>query len=507
MKEFIARIWARRFAQQQRQWMNEPALTQRRQLSYLIDRAKDVSFGKEHYFSRIKNYSDFKKAVPLRKYEDFSPYIDRIFRGESDVIWPGRPRYFALTSGTTLQSKYIPITLESLRYQISTARAALLHYVYVNRRTDFLRGRIFHYSASPQLQEKGGIPTGLLSGIVHNHVPFYVRRSKLPSLGVNSIPDHLSKLDAIIAETHHRSVSLLAGIPIWVQEYLDKLCDYTGKQTVMEIFPELALYMYGGTSLEPYRHRMMQRIGKQLATLELYPASEGFFAYQDLPDLAEGLLLQLAHGMFYEFVPLSEISKPSPSRYDVSEVEINKPYALVVSSNAGLWGYMIGDVVSFTSLRPCRVRMVGRTGHYLSAFNEHLIAEEVERAVSDAVARCPETRLIEYTVAPYISPQKGKSYHQWLMAFETPPQDEQLFIDTLDQSIQGKNVYYKNLRKAQMLSSIRISFLQADAFMKYMQSIGKLDPQKKLPRLSNDRKIADALGPYILKTSSVHASS
>ena len=498
MKEHLARLWARYFVSRQQKWIREPKLTQARQMHHLIDRARLTDFGRAHRFSEIRSYTDFKDAVPLRNYESFSPYIEQILNGSMDVIWPGRPQYFALTSGTTQQTKYIPITKDSLRCQIATARAALLNYIYASGRTDFMSGRVLHYSASPKLKAERGFPTALLSGIVHHHLPFYVKNLRLPSMKINCIDDHLEKLEAIVKESHTKSVSLISGIPIWVQEYLDKLCEYTNKETVMEVFPQLALYMYGGTGLTPYRHRMMQRIGKEIPTIELYPASEGFFAYQDLPEYGAGLLLQLAHGMFFEFVPLAEALKPNPPRYDISEVKVGQPYALVVSSNAGLWGYMIGDVVSFTSLDPCRVRMVGRTGHYLSAFNEHLIADEVECAVAAAIERCPETRLLEYTVAPYISPNKGSSYHEWLIAFEVLPKDLDLFTSTLDEKIQEHNLFYRNLRQSRTLAPIRISVLQRDAFIKYMKEVGKLDPQRKVPRLSNDRKLADALRPHLL---------
>ena len=506
MKEKVVRLWAQYFASRQKKWISKPIESQAEQMHSLIARARATKFGREHRFSEIRSYKDFKDAIPLRDYESFSQYVDQILRGESNVVWPGRPQYFALTSGTTKRRKYIPITRDSLRYQIALSQAATLSYVASTGRTDFLSGLGFHYSASPVLEDVHGIPSAPLSGIVHHHLPFYLKPFRLPSLKVNCIPNHVEKLKAIIKETSNKPISLIAGIPIWVQEYFDNLCEYTGKDTVMEIFPQLSLYIYGGTSLTSYRHRMMKRIGRELPTLELYPASEGFFAYQDLPDPKEGLLLQLAHGMFFEFVPLSEVSKPNPTRYDVSEVRVGEPYALVVSSNAGLWSYMIGDLVSFTSLDPCRVRMIGRTGHYLSAFNEHLIAEEVEHAIEAAIKQCPETRILEYTVAPYIAQNKGASYHEWLISFDVLPKDMELFSSTIDKKIQEHNFFYRNLRLSKTLAPARVSTLQPDAFMKYMKEVGKVNPQRKVPRLSNDRVIADALSPYLLQNQA-HVSS
>ena len=485
--------------------MYSPHSSQEYVLNALLRSAKRTEFGKTHRFSSVRSAADFKEAVPLRSYEQMTPYIDRIFEGTKDVLWPGRPKYFAETSGTTAHTKYIPVTEESLRYQINNTRAALLHYVHTQGRTDFLDGRILFISGSPELHLRGGVPTGRISGIVNHHVPSYLQRYRLPSKKVNHIPDFEAKIKAIVEESAQQSVSLLGGIPPWVQHYLEALCTHTGKATVAEVFPKLALFVHGGVNYALYERLLQQTIGKPLQALELYPASEGFFAYQDLPEAEAGLLLLLSHGIYYEFVPLPELDKPKPKRLSLAEIELNTPYALVLSTNAGLWGYVIGDVVSFTSRLPYRLRVVGRTKHFLSAFGEHIIAEEVEAALTAALAACPEAELLESTVAPQVAPSSGLPHHEWWLAFARPPQDVARFAEVLDTHLQSKNPYYKDLREGAILAPARLVFLRQDAFVCYMKSVSKLEAQSKVPRLSNDRKIVDKLRPYV-QASSQHAS-
>ena len=497
MKGQIAKLWAYFFVKSQKKWSSSPVSSQEKVFQELVSKAKNTEFGKAHRFSSIRTYNDFQEAVSLRSYEAHIPYVNRICEGNKDVLWPGKPKYFAETSGTTAHTKYIPITSDSLPYHIHSARAALLNYVYTSGRTDFLNGHMLFLSGSPELHLYGGVLTGRLSGIVNHHVPSYLQPGRSPSEKVNRISDFEEKIKAIVKESTKQSVSLLAGIPPWVQNYLDELCKHTAKKSVLEIFPKLSLYVHGGVNFSPYERRLTQTIGQKIPTIELYPASEGFFAYQDLPDPKAGLLLLLSHGMFYEFVPLKEIDHPSPRRYTISEVKTDTPYAMIVSSNAGLWGYVVGDVVSFTSLSPYRLRVVGRTKHFLSAFGEHVIAEEVEASLSSALRACPEAELLECTVAPQISPKDGLPHHEWWIAFARPPQDTLLFAKILDEKLQEKNPYYEDLRKGAVLSSAKLVLLREDAFVHYMKAIGKLEAQSKVPRLSNDRKIADALQSYI----------
>lgn len=496
MKRKIANLWGYFFAQAQKKWTHHPHLSQEKLRKTLIRQAEHTQFGKEHHFSSLRSYPDFQQAVPLRSYEAFLPYIERICQGEKDVLWPGRPRYFAESSGTTTHTKYIPITSASLQNHLQGAKGALLQYIHTHKHCHFLQGKMLFLSGSPALHLHGGVPTGRLSGLVNHHVPKYLRSQRAPQDSTNRISDFEEKIKAIVKETHNQSISLISGIPPWVQHYLDALCDYTGKATVAEIFPKLSLYIHGGVNFAPYERRFLQTIGKKIPTLELYPASEGFIAYQDLPDPQAGLLLLLAHGIFYEFVPLSEIDKPNPPRYLLSEVKKDLPYALILNSNAGLWGYVLGDVVSFTSLAPYRIRVVGRTKHFLSAFGEHVIAEEVEKALSAALLACPEAALLECTVAPQVTPQTGPPHHEWLIAFERPPRDLAQFARVLDETLQSQNPYYKDLRKGAILGPAQVTFLRKDAFVQYMRSLGPLDPQHKVPRLSNNRTLAEALLPY-----------
>jgi len=463
-------------------------------LKQLVKAAKNTAFGKDHGFENIQNHEDFKKQVPIRDYEQIKSYILKIKEGKENILWKGKPIYLAKTSGTTSGVKYIPITKESIPNHINSARDALLCYIAQSGNLEFTKGKMIFLSGSPELDRVGGIPTGRLSGIVNHHVPKYLRNNQLPSYETNCIEDWETKLDKIIEETLHQNMTLISGIPPWMQMYFDRLIERSGKK-VGELFPQFSVMVQGGVNFEPYKAKLYESIGRTPDCIELYPASEGFFAFQD--NYKEpGLLLNTNSGIFFEFVPADEIFNENPTRLTLADVKIGENYALIVSSNAGMWAYNIGDTVKFISVKPYRLLVTGRTKHYISAFGEHVIAEEVEQALMKAASE-EHIKIIEFTVAPMVEQGKGKSYHEWFIEFENTPGDINKFIEKVDNNLRNKNVYYDDLISGNILQQLKITPVRKNGFIDYMKSIGKLGGQNKLPRLSNDRKIADELKAYI----------
>ena len=491
LKSFIGKFVARYDVAQTKRWSNNPIKTQKKVLQSLLDKAKNTDFGKDHGFLDIQNYDEFKKAVPVRDYEGLKHYIERIREGKLDVLWKGRPLYFAKTSGTTSGAKFIPLTKESLSYQIKAAKSALLHYVENSGNHHFISGKMIFLQGSPELDKRPFIPNGRLSGIVANFIPRYLQANRLPSYKTNCIEDWEQKVEAIIEETLPQDMRLISGIPSWVQMYFEKLEKKTGKN-ISTLFPNFSLFVFGGVNYEPYRKKFEELIGKKVDSLELYPASEGFFAFQDKQD-EQGLLLLLDYGIFYEFIPASSFYDENPRRISLKDVELGVNYVLILNTSAGLWGYNIGDTVEFTSLSPYRVIVTGRIKHFTSAFGEHVIAKEVEFAIKGAMQKYPEVKLTEFTVAPVVKPKEGLPHHEWLIEFATEPYDMGLFAKCLDELLQVQNPYYKDLISGKVLKELEIKTLQKGAFNLYMKTQGRLGGQNKVPRLANDRKIADQL--------------
>lgn len=472
-------------------WMHQPVETQMAVLKQIIKKAAGTAFGREHGFAKIRNHADYVRAVPVRDYEGLISYFNRVKKGEENVLWPGQPLYLAKTSGTTSGTKYIPISRDSISNHINGAKEALLHYIYNTGKASFLDGKLIFLSGSPELEEVGGIKTGRLSGIANHHVPGYLRTNQLPSYKTNCIDDWETKLDAIIGETIQQKMTLISGIPPWVQMYFDKIVQRTGRP-IKDVFPDFSLFVYGGVNFSPYRAKLFQTIGRPVDSIELFPASEGFFAFQD-EQHDPGLLLLLNSGIFYEFIPAQEYFNPNPTRLTIGEVEVGVNYALVISSNAGLWSYSLGDTVKFTSTQPYKLVVSGRIKHFISAFGEHVIGEEVEKALQETLKQFPETEVIEFTVAPLVSGGEGQSHHQWLIAFSRPPQNLPAFEKELDRQLRQFNTYYDDLIAGNILAPLKVKNLPPQAFQDYMKSIGKLGGQNKVPRLSNDRNIADSL--------------
>jgi hypothetical protein len=469
---------------------------QQKAFTNLISQAKNTAFGQAHHFEQISNYDDFKKHVPVRDYEELRSYIERVVNGEENVLWPGKPLYLTKTSGTTSGVKYIPISKESMPGHIEAARNALLSYVYETGNAGFLDGKLIFLQGSPTLSKKAGIDTGRLSGIVAHHIPSYLQKNRMPSYNVNCIEDWEQKVDAIVDETIHEDMRLISGIPPWCQMYFDRLTAKSGGKKIKDIFPNFKLFVYGGVNYEPYRARIEESIGFAIDSIETYPASEGFIAFQD-SQKDKSLLLQVDSGIFYEFIPVDEFFNDNPTRINLKDIELNKNYALILNTNAGLWGYSLGDTIKFVSKDPYKILVTGRIKHFISAFGEHVIGEEVEQSLM-SIAKEEGIDVVEFTVAPQVNPPHGElPYHEWFIEFGNEPSDMKTFVQKVDKALQKKNIYYFDLIEGNILQPLIVRSLKKDTFINYMRSQGKLGGQNKVPRLANDRKIADELKEYI----------
>ncbi|GAA4332192.1 GH3 auxin-responsive promoter family protein [Flaviaesturariibacter amylovorans] len=490
LKSLLAKPFASYIQSRIRKGMTTALADQDAVFKSLIRTARSTDFGRDHKLLEVNDPASFRQAVPIRDYEAFRPYIEKIKAGRHNVLWKGQPIYFAKTSGTTSGVKYIPITHESIPNHINTARNALLVYMAETGNTAFADGKLIFLSGSPELERVGGIPTGRLSGIVNHHVPKYLRTNQLPGYETNCIEDWETKLSAIVKETIQQDMRLISGIPPWMQMYFDRLRAESGKP-IRELFPNFSVLVHGGVNFEPYKAKLFESIGGPVHSIETFPASEGFFAFQDSQN-AEGLLLNTDSGIFFEFVPAGEIFDEHPTRLTLRDVEVGVNYALIISNNAGLWAYNIGDTIKFVSLNPYRIVVTGRTKHYISAFGEHVIGEEVEQSLLKA-AQEDGVRITEFTVAPMVQQGEGRSYHEWFVEFEQAPSDMEAFAIKVDENLRTKNIYYDDLVRGAILQPLRITALRKNGFIEYMRSIGKLGGQNKVPRLSNDRKIADEL--------------
>jgi hypothetical protein len=490
LRKIVAKQLARRVRKRINSWAENPIETQKRVFEHLIKKAKNTVFGKDHCFDQIQNHKDFISKVPIVDYEDLRPYIDRVVSGEADVLWPGKPLYFAKTSGTTSGIKYIPLTKESMPTHIRAAKNALFCHIDSTGDASFVDGKMIFLQGSPILEQKNGVALGRLSGIVAHYVPKYLQKNRLPSWKTNCIEDWEAKVDAIVEETYNEDMRLISGIPPWVSMYYEKLAAQTGKK-VGKLFPNFNLFVYGGVNFEPYREKLENLVGRRVPSVELYPASEGFFAFQDHPN-SNGMLLQLDAGIFYEFIPVNQFYDESPPRLGLSKVEVGVNYAIIISTSAGLWGYNIGDTIMFTSTSPYRVVVSGRIKHFISAFGEHVIGKEVEQALL-LTKQNTHVEISEFTVAPQVNPKNGLPYHEWFIEFTTPPKDIAQFSLYLDQHMCTQNSYYKDLIEGRVLRPLEIRIVKKGGFSTYMKRIGKLGGQNKVPRLTNNRKIADEL--------------
>ena len=494
LKSTLAIPFAKKARKKVYKWAYNPHKTQQKIFKELIKKAKNTAFGKDHNFDKITSYSEFKKQVKVTDYEGLRSYVDRIIAGEKNVLWKGKPLYFAKTSGTTSGAKYIPITKESMPTHIKAAKEALLFYIVEKNDASFVDGKMIFLQGSPVLEALNGIKLGRLSGIVAHYVPQYLLKNRLPSWETNCIEDWDTKVTAIVEETVNEDMSVISGIPSWVQMYFEKLIDKTGKK-ISEIFPNFNFFIYGGVNFEPYKNKFETLIGKKIDYIELYPASEGFIAYQD-SQKEQGMLLQLNSGIFYEFIPANEFFNENPARISVEDVQLGVNYVIILNTNAGLWGYNIGDTVEFTSLLPYRIKVTGRIKHFISAFGEHVIGKEVEKALNDAI-KGTNTNVSEFTVAPQVNPPEGLPYHEWFIEFENEEENSNELASKIDASMQIQNIYYSDLIKGKILQPLIIRKVKKGGFHQYMKSIGKFGGQNKIPQLSDNRKIADVLQGFL----------
>ncbi|WP_223608670.1 GH3 auxin-responsive promoter family protein [Chryseobacterium sp. OSA05B] len=494
-KKNAALVWAKKHVQKTGEFKKNSEKNQEALLLSLVKTAQKTLFGREHDFENIHSIREFQEKVPVADYEDLKPYIERVKKGQANILWTDTPEYFAKTSGTTSGSKYIPISKEGMPFQIAGAQSALFHYIAQKDNADFVNGKMIFLQGSPEMEEVFGIKTGRLSGIVAHHIPSYLQKNRLPSWNTNIMEDWEAKVDKIIQETEHENMTLISGIPPWLIMYFEKLTEKHGKK-IKQLFPNLQLLVTGGVNYEPYRDKMEDLLGGKVDIIQTFPASEGFFAFQD-DYTKEGLLLLTNHGIFYEFIPLEEYGKPNARRLTIKEVELHKDYALILTTNSGLWAYSIGDVVRFIDKDPYRILVSGRTKHFTSAFGEHVIAFEVEEAMKAALEKHP-AQITEFHLAPQVNPAEGLPYHEWLIEFEKEPENLESFRNELNTELRKRNTYYDDLITGNILQPLHISLLKKNAFHEYAKSQGKLGGQNKTPRLANDRKIADLLEIYKL---------
>ena len=490
IKGLLAKAYAKYVARKTYNWAKTPVETQQKVFKYLLSKAKNTEFGNDHNFKTINSFKDFQNNVPITDYEGLTTYINKVVDGESDILWPGKPLYFAKTSGTTSGAKFIPLTKESMPNHINAAKNALLLYINETGNNVFVDGKMIFLQGSPEMTDKNGIQIGRLSGITAHYVPSYLQTNRLPSWETNLIDDWEQKVDAIVDETVNEDMRLISGIPPWMVMYFEKLVSKSGKK-IGELFPNFSLFINGGVAYEPYRKKFNELIGRKIDVLELYPASEGFIAYQD-SQKEEGMLLLLDNGMFYEFIPADKFYDENPPRLTIGEVELGVNYVLILNTNAGLWGYNIGDTIVFVSKDPYRIKVSGRIKHFISAFGEHVIGKEVEDSLKDAIEG-DNISINEFTVAPQVNPESGLPYHEWFIEFENAPENIAELAAKIDKALRSKNTYYDDLITGKVLRELVVIKVKQNGFNEYMKSIGKLGGQNKTPRLSNNRDIADKL--------------
>ena len=494
IKSVFGKVYASIMVSKLHKTVANPIKHQNNILKELIAQGKKTQFGKDHNFDFIQNYEAFKKAVPVRDYEGLRSYIDQMVKGKADITWPGRPAYFCKTSGTTSGAKFIPISNESVAHHVDAAKLALLCYIEETGKADFIDGKMIFLQGSPDLTDLHGVPLGRLSGITAHWVPSYLQKNRLPSWNTNMIEDWETKVDKVVDETLNEDMRLISGIPSWVQMYFERLIAKSGKENVAEIFPQFSLFVHGGVNYQPYEAIFKKLIGKTIPAIETYPSSEGFIAFQDT-QTQPGLLLNVNAGMFFEFIPVQEFGEENPTRICLEQVEMGVNYAIILNTNAGLWGYNIGDTVEFVSLNPYRIKVTGRIKHFTSAFGEHVIAAEVESSLQEVMPQF-DMEVREFHLAPQIKPEEGLPYHEWFIEFERMPANMDAFRLKLDQTLQSKNPYYKDLITGNVLMPLKITVIKKDGFMLMMKDRGKLGGQNKIPRLANNRDLAEELLPY-----------
>lgn len=476
-------------------FLKYPIEVQEELLMGLVDFAKDTEIGKSFDFRSIKNYSDFASRVPITNYEGMEHLIDQARRGTANLFWPTPIKWFAKSSGTTnSKSKFIPVSQESLEdCHYKSSKDLLSIYLNNNENSQLFTGKSLRLGGSKELYESHGSVFGDLSAILIDNMPFWAEFSSTPSNKVSLMPDWNTKLAAVIAETTKENVTSMAGVPSWMLVLLNELLDTTGNEHLFQVWDQLEVYFHGGVSFSPYKDQFKKLLPrKSFNYYEIYNASEGFFAIQDR-NKASDLMLMLDYGIFYEFIPMNAYGKEAEYAIPLSEVTLHTNYAIVITTNAGLWRYKVGDTVRFTSLSPHRIKVTGRTRHHINVFGEELIIENAEEALK-IVCKKTKTEIIEYTAAPIFMEGKNKGGHEWLIEFRTPPQDLGHFTALLDNALKSLNSDYEAKRYNNMtLNEPLVHKARAGQFHDWLAGKDKLGGQHKIPRLSNSRQYLEEL--------------
>jgi hypothetical protein len=489
IQHFVAQPYKRVAAQQR-----DPLGCQELVFRSLIEGAKHTVFGRDHGFNKIDTYNDFKQAVPLRNYESLLPYLERVHRGETDILWKGRPHYFGKTSGTTSRTKYIPVTKESLQNQLQGPLYAPAHIAQTQHNLEFLKGRVLLFSDGHFFEDLNGIPAAPISTIANSRVPFIYKWWQVPSNRINAIPDYEARIAAMIRACERKDIRTIAAMPVWFIVFLRKIERVSGK-TFDQLFPKFQMLLVSGMDYMPFLPEIQTYIRRPFRIYESYPSTEGFIAYQDQENV-RGMQLVLNNGIFYEFVELSTLHDDTPVRVSLSDVKPGIQYAMVLNTNAGLWGYINGDTVRFTSVFPHRILITGRIHHYISAFGEHVTTEETDYAIAQA-AKVSDTTVAAYTVAPHIASDTLPG-HEWFIEFGQQAPDLDQFAEVLEASLCTLNFSYQDLVRSKAIAKPRIRVIPERGFETYLQASGKTGLQQKIPAARNDYQLANDL-IHILK--------
>jgi phenylacetate-coenzyme A ligase PaaK-like adenylate-forming protein len=492
----IATWWFNKRMSDLRLVIKNPVNAQEEQLRLLIERASGTVIGKKYHFEKIHSVKDFRQQVPLHSYNDLFPYIEEMMNGKADILWPGKVKWFAKSSGTTAgKSKFIPVTEEALELNhYQGAKDAMTFYLNLYPKTGLLHGKTLKLGGSKQLLKFENAYVGDLSAIMIDNMPLWSNLITIPEKKTALLSDWEEKLQKIIAEAIPSKLTGLAGVPSWMLMFLQEVLKQTGKKNIQEVWPDLEVFFHGGVSFAPYKEAYKQLFPSgNFNYFEIYNASEGFFALQDRKE-HDDLLLMLNHGIFYEFIPVDTYEDVhSQTVIPLQDVELNKNYAMVISTNSGLWRYILGDTVRFTSLRPYRIKITGRTKHYINVFGEEVIIENTDKAIEYA-ANKTGAMIKEYTLAPVFMEKNKKGAHEWIIEFDKEPDDFEAFKKMLDMKLQSLNSDYEAKRYKNMtLTEPVIHKAQKNLFYTWMKNQGKLGGQNKVPRLSNERKFIENL--------------
>lgn len=476
-------------------WVNSPVEAQREVLQDLITHGQYTQFGRKFQFTEIFNIRKFKETVPIHEYEDLKPYIDQIMEGEESVLWNTPVEWFAKSSGTTNdKSKFIPLTKESIEdNHFQASKDVLTIYYHDLPNSDLLTGKGLVIGGSHQVHPiKDNIQYGDLSGVLLQNSPFWSSLIRTPELSIALMDEWEEKIESLAQSTINEDVSSIAGVPTWTLVLLKRILAISGKKNIKEVWPNLELYIHGGVSFTPYKAQFEKIIGPDCNYVEIYNASEGFFAAQDRIN-EEGMLLFLQHGIFYEFMPTEEYGKTNATTIGLDKVELGKNYAIIISTNGGLWRYLVGDTIQFTTLAPHRIKVSGRLKQYINAFGEEVISDNTDKAISKS---CIEfgVNMKEYTAAPIYMSDKNSGAHEWLIEFDENPIDMMAFTISLDKNLQSLNSDYEAKRHKNIALGLpQITAVKKACFHEWLKRKGKLGGQHKVPRLSNERKLVEEL--------------